>query len=330
MDFRLPPHILNAHHQTRQVGFELEFTGLDLDQIVEILVSLFEGEIVKDNQFLYHLKQSCYGDFGIEIDTSILTHKTYDKYLQKFGIDLSQLGIRRSVEQLLENVAAILIPYEITTPPFPINDLTAVETLRAHLQAAKALGSKMSPIYAFGLHINPEVPSYETAVLVNYLRAFFLLYDWICMHTKIDFSRRIAPFIRDFSEDYIELVLDKNYQPRQSQFIDDYLFYNPSRNRPLDLLPLFLHLDKNQIPTDILQNRLIKSRPTFHYRLPNCLIDDPDWHIAQEWYYWVEIEKLAYDEEKLVAMSERYLAIQHSKLAKLKRTWHKEVEDFMA
>ncbi|OBX33760.1 putative amidoligase enzyme [Halomonas elongata] len=38
-------------------------------------------------------------------------------------------------------------------------------------------------------------------------------------------------------------MLDPDYQPDLRTLIDDYLEYNPTRNRELDLLPLFAYLD---------------------------------------------------------------------------------------
>lgn len=40
---------------------------------------------------------------------------------------------------------------------------------------------------------------------------------------------------------------------------------------------------------------LVKARPAYHYRLPNCLIDEPDWRLAREWNTWVAVERLAAD-----------------------------------
>jgi len=49
------------------------------------------------------------------------------------------------------------------------------------------------------------------------------------------------------------------------------------------------------------ERELIKPRPTWHYRLPNCLIDDPDWSLRDPWHEWVRIETLAADQDALQA-----------------------------
>ncbi|NNC55402.1 MAG: hypothetical protein HKO07_06755, partial [Pseudomonadales bacterium] len=89
-----------------------------------------------------------------------------------------------------------------------------------------------------------------------------------------------------------------DYKPGVEQLIDDYLTHNPTRNRSLDMLPLFAHLDEQRVRNTIDDDR-IKARPTFHYRLPNCDIDSPDWNIDLSWSLWLQVEKLAFDAPRL-------------------------------
>ena len=44
------------------------------------------------------------------------------------------------------------------------------------LHEASAQGTRASVLYAFGMHINPEIPSDHPAMLRDVLRAFVLLY----------------------------------------------------------------------------------------------------------------------------------------------------------
>src|SRR3546814_9457337 len=49
------------------------------------------------------------------------------------------------------------------------------------------------------------------------------------------------------------------------------------------------------LPIWRLTDELIKARPTFHYRLPNARLADPQWSIVREWNLWVRVERLAHD-----------------------------------
>jgi hypothetical protein len=73
------------------------------------------------------------------------------------------------------------------------------------------------------------------------------------------------------------------------------------------------------------QRKLVKARPAFHYRLPNCEIDDPDWRIARDWNYWIEVEKLANDPDKLGSMAADYLGFQGNGLRIFNADWSTEV-----
>jgi hypothetical protein len=53
---------------------------------------------------------------------------------------------------------------------------------------------------------------------------------------------------------------------------------------------------------------LVKPRPTFHYRLPDCRIDEPGWRPSVDWNRWVAVERLAEDPERLGELAADRLA----------------------
>jgi hypothetical protein len=124
---------------------------------------------------------------------------------------------------------------------------------------------------------------------------------------KVDLARSISPYINPFPDEYVRLILRSDYPADAGRLIDDYLAYNPTRNRPLDMLPVLCHLDEPRVTSRVEEQHLVKARPAFHYRLPNCLVDEPDWTLAREWNTWVEVERLAEDPEALMRMSREYL-----------------------
>ena len=73
----------------------------------------------------------------------------------------------------------------------------------------------------------------------------------------------------------------------------------------MDMLPLFAHLDKQRV-RNVIDDQRIKARPTFHYRLPNCDIDNPEWNLDNPWNLWLEIEKLSGDENRLEQFCQEY------------------------
>lgn len=327
MTFKLPPKLKNEEDEKRKAGFEFEFGGIELNDAAQIVERVFGGCRVEESRFLQKVKDTQVGDFKIEIDVSLLKNKEYETVLEKLGINIDELVDRKDLEDFLAKAASTIIPYEIAAPPIEVDALRIMEELREGLLKKKAQGTKSSLIYAFGLHINPETPSTDINYVLNALRAFFLLYDWIFVESKIDFSRRMTPFINEFPDEYILLVLDPTYTPDMKRLITDYIEYNPTRNRPLDMLPLLSHID--QTLPERLVDELVSPRPAFHYRLPNCLIDDPAWRVATEWNYWVEVEKLAEDKEKIRKMSELFLEKKRSTFISFRDKWHNEVKEWI-
>jgi hypothetical protein len=66
---------------------------------------------------------------------------------------------------------------------------------------------------------------------------------------------------------------------------------------------------------------LVKPRPAFHYRLPNCMVDEADWTLAEEWNRWVVVERLAYDRAKTGRMSWEYLKADADSMRPLIDAW---------
>lgn len=326
MEFQLPPRILNNQGEKRRVGFELEYGGLDLLETAKILQRMFDGEIQHKNQFVMRVATEL-GDFELEADSSFLKEKRYKKYLSMLGIERHS-EIEEDAESLVGKLAGTLIPFEIVTPPFDIDKLEPVEQIRKELYLHSAKGTHSGFFTAFGMQFNPELPDFKSETILNYMRAFFLLYDWLFEESDIPVARRMAPFIHEFPDEYVRLVLEPAYAPDRKQLMKDYLEHNPTRNRPLDLLPLFSHLNKALVFSYPIEKELVKPRPTFHYRLPNSEVDNPHWEIAADWNKWVELERLAFDDGRLLQITEDFfetrdntLLFVHSKWAEKTRRW---------
>jgi hypothetical protein len=327
--FQLPPLLENADGNIRKAGFELEFSGIKLKTAAQIVAELFGGKIVTESRFLYRVVETVYGDFSVELDSAILKDQRYKEYLIQIGFDIDSFNFGNNIENVLSKMAETLVPHEIVLPPIPVTELNIIETLNKKLRSVHAKGTKASIVYAFSLQINPEVPSLGVNMILNYLRAFMLLYNWLFKICEIDMTRRISPFINEFPDSYIRHVLNSSYRPTISELIDDYLKYNPTRNRPLDMLPLFCFIDCDRVFQHDVEKDLIKARPAFHYRLPNSQIDDPKWSIAREWNIWVQVEKLANDPVKIQKMSIEFMNIMNFPLGIKMFKWIEKVPEWL-
>lgn len=307
MHFRQPPRMNTPEGSQRRIGVELEFAGVGLQRISEIIARMAEGEIEPVNRFEHDVTGAAEGKYTVLMDSRVLHSARYLEFLSKLGIDGQTPETLHDIEQLLEDVAGMLVPYEVVTPPLPFKRLDFSDRLRETLRAAGAVGTTGSPFYAFGLHLNVEAASLEAGWLLAMLRAYVLLEEWIAHETEVIVTRKMSSFIDPFPVEYVAKLLDPSYDPDLKALMTDYLEYNPTRNRSLDMLPLFCHLDCDLVHGYPVEHHKMKPRPAFHYRLPNCKIDEPDWRVAIEWNYWVDIERLAEDRELLDAMSRDFL-----------------------
>ncbi|MDB2414818.1 amidoligase family protein [Rickettsiales bacterium] len=317
--------------KNRKTGFEFELASIEIDACSKILAELFDGKIEKKNSLDVKILCQNMGDFKVELDAHMIKNMV-SKLEKKEPIsdeDIIDINkIKSFVSKLIGDASGKFVPCEIVTPPMKFDDFSKLEDLRESLMNKGAEGTGASFVNAFGMHINTEIPSEEVSDIRDILRAFLILYPWLLEVMNIDISRRVLTYIDPFKKPYINLILDKDYNPSWDQFISDYIEHNPTRNRALDMMPLFAHLKPESMKLLKAEDReLIKARPTFHYRLPNCEMDNKNWSIARDWNYWVMVEELSADKEKLEAMSLEYLKFLGDPLNIVNSGWVKHISE---
>ncbi|TVP48917.1 MAG: amidoligase enzyme [Halomonas sp.] len=312
MTLQAPPNRLNSHGNPRRVGVEIEFAGLPPHDTALIVRDLFGGELNVVSPHRLLVENTRWGVFGIELDTQYAhPDKSLLEEPQTQDSEWSRHQHQRRIEfhqktrELIGDMVTGLVPTEIVCPPIPWDELEDLDALFETLREHGAKGTDASLLYGFGLHLNPEVERFDVDYLLAMLRAYLLLAGWLRDEIKVDFTREMLPHANPFNKAYTLKVLDKRYSPDLSTLIDDYLHHNPSRNRELDMLPLFAYLCPDH-PHALLHAMLTKPRPTFHYRLPNAQLSQPGWGSVVEWNRWVEVEKLASNPEVLLARCAEY------------------------
>ncbi|MCW4149259.1 amidoligase family protein [Halomonas sp. 18H] len=300
----------NANGKTRCVGVEIEFAGLPPRETAELVQSLFGGDIEVLSAHRLKVVETRWGEFGIELDTQY-AHPDAERFSADAHPDSEWQRMRHDfhtrTRELIGDVVTGLVPTEIVCPPVPWDELGELDALFEALRQRGAKGTDASLLYGFGLHLNPEASSLEPRAILDCLRAYLLTARWLREQIHVDITREVLPHANPFTRAYALKVLDPDYQPELRTLIDDYLEYNPTRNRELDLLPLFAFLDPTH-PHELLSDQLVKPRPTYHYRLPNAQLSDPQWGASLEWNRWLEVEALAAAPDTLGERSAQYLA----------------------
>jgi hypothetical protein len=303
----LPDPLHNASGKVRTVGFELEFSGVTLEDTVRVVCRQFSGTVGESTAAEVSVDTQ-HGSFTAEVDWDFL------KRTAAQAQDAEDEWLER-----LSKAAAILVPIEVVCPPIPMTSIHVLGGLVQSLRHAGAVGTEESLIAAYGVHINTEIPALDAATVDRYLRAFCLLQWWLAEESDLDIARRISPYIDLFDEAYIRVLLSRE-KPDIETLIGDYLEHNATRNRALDMLPLFAHIDSERV-RETIDDPKIKARPTFHYRLPNCRIDDPQWSLANSWNLWCLVEKLANDDASLARLGSEFIDAQRPLLGVDRSAW---------
>jgi len=301
--FPLPERAHRADGALRRVGIEIEFGGLLSEDIVPALVAAVGGSAVAESMAQWHIVDSRIGELRVELDSRLVQRLASDAAAEPVPAWLADVSDWTS--DVAERLATLLLPWEVVTGPVPMDRLAEVDLIVASLRSAGAQGTRHAPHYAFGVHLNPELPDLEGATVIAYFKAYLCLNDWLRMRCRPDLARVVSPYISDFDAAWVREIVSSDYQPTLGAFIDEYLRANPTRNRSLDMLPLFKHLDAERVSAHI-DDPLVNARPTLHYRLPNSEVDDADFSLRPIWTDWLEVERLATDPERLARMGDAY------------------------
>lgn len=316
--FEQPPQQQNAESgATRQVGFELEFSALDVASAAECVARAVSGSPFAKSPANWQVDASL-GSFKVEIDWD---------FLQRLAEERGEQANKEAWLDSLSNAAALVVPVEVICPPIALDKLDVLNDIVEALRGAGALGTDESMIAAYGTHINPELPNLNTETVLAYLQSFGLLQWWLVEQHHVNTTRKLSPYIDLYSESYVCKLLQID-SPTIATLIDDYLEFNPSRNRALDMLPLFCELDAERVKK-VIDDKKLKARPTLHYRLPNCRIDVADWSLADEWNTYCVIERLANRPKALQELAGEFLAAHRPMLGVARKDWIEYVSKWL-
>ena len=320
----MPPIVQRADGGPRRVGVEIEFSGLSLDETTAIVADCVSGSVVAPGRYERVIRGDSSGDWHAELDFTLL------KQLGRRdpnGNDLLDAA-GDLAEEVLRLVAERVVPVEVVSPPLPLAQLDRVNGLIHRLRESGARGTTRELIFAFGLQLNLELPETDVDTVRRYLQAFLCVEDWLRERSEVDLARRLTMFAEPFPKPYLRKAVAVDYSPNLDGLIDDYLESNPTRNRGLDLLPLFLHLDPERVRR-VVEDERVKPRPALHYRLPNSEIDRPGWNLAAAWEDWLVVERLTADPVRLEALCRLCSDFFSQPLERLMGNWADETSGWL-
>ncbi len=312
-----PPIPNDSNGQPRTVGVEVEFGALDARSAAECVRSVFGGRLEMHGQHDARVTGTPYGAFGVKLDSQYL-HVDLDlrDITRRFGRETARaLGhLAREAGNVMGDIARVVVPMEVVGPPMPWTDLGRMDAMVETLAQRGAEGTRDGLFYAFGLQMNPALPSLEPESLVRHLQAFLLATPWLRARIQVDRMRSLLPYVDRFPQSYAAEILRRDYRPDLETLVEDYLWHNATRNRELDMLPAFAHLLGEERMRIQVGDERIKARPTFHYRLPNAILRADMHVVVQEWNRWVAVERLAADRTLLFRLIDMWWERRHARM----------------
>lgn len=278
------PRPLSAEGSARRVGVEIELGGLSEAEVAEICTETLGGQAEQGSGPFWTIRDSRIGTLEVYLD--IFLRKATQTKLRDLALELGRE----------------VVPVEIVTEPLDMAGLEALEDLTVALRRAGALGSGAGWVFGFGVHLNVEIASSADADVVRPLLAYALIEDWMRRDNPIDESRRLLPFTDPYPTDLVRGLIALGPEAALQDVMTLYLSLTPSRNHGLDMLPVFAHLAPETVARAL--SGPVSARPAFHFRLPDCLIDEEDWSIADEWRRWIIVERVAGDAAVLARLAE--------------------------
>ncbi|MSU90021.1 hypothetical protein GE300_10405 [Rhodobacteraceae bacterium 2CG4] len=277
----------------RRVGAELEFGGLTPETAAEVVTEVLGGSALPDGTDVWVVTGTALGAFRVELDTA----------LKADGTDLERLG---------RSVARPVIPVELVCPPVEVDDLPALDRLARALADAGAEGTRASALFAYGMHYNIGCATFDAGYLHSVIRAFAFLEDLLRHRFEIDIARRALPFVDPYPRAFVDALATQPAPADGAALARLYLMHNPTRNRALDMMPVLALAHRDQIDRVLGPGNPVSARPAFHFRLPDCRLDEPGWTMADAWNRWVLVERVADAGGVLETLAGDWRAHRHS------------------
>lgn len=268
----------------RLTGVEIELGGLDEARCADLCARHLGGRARQVDEAIWQVEDSRIGGLKVYLDTAL-------RHADKTALRDAALSLGREV-----------IPVEIVTDPLDREGLIALDDLREALRQAGALGSGGGLFFGFGVHLNVQVASDRAEAIVPPLLAYALIEDWLRIANPIDQMRRVLPFAAPYPRRLVRRLIALGRGARLGHVMDAYAQEAPSRNFGLDMLPVFAWIDAARMGSVL--TSATSARPTFHFRLPDCRIDEPGWTLDSEWRRWRTVERVAAEADVLAELSQ--------------------------
>ena len=115
--FTLPAEQLRDDGKPRRVGFELEFSGLTLEEAAGAVAAGLDGKQHRDSSAEHTVNAPGLGDFTVEVDWSFL------KKQARAAAENDDRSTEHDWTATASELATLIVPVEVVCPPLAITAL---------------------------------------------------------------------------------------------------------------------------------------------------------------------------------------------------------------
>lgn len=263
-----------AAGEPRRVGIELEFSGLTEGEAARVVRDVSGGVLTTADGSVQEVETPFFGRCELYLDT-------------RFRDDVARVAGEGAVD-----LARLVVPVELVTEPFDPAHLPRFDRVVARLRAEGGVGSRHGLLLGYGVHLNVEIAEAGARHLWRTLASYALIEAGLRRRAGVDVSRRVLPFVHPYPDALID-ELAGDAPETVDALAETYLKHAPTRNHGLDMLPIFAHLLPEAVEGRLTDGTETKPRPAFHFRMPDCRIDEDGWSIMEPWRMWLAVERLA-------------------------------------
>ena len=88
----LPQHSQTTEDKMRRLGVEIEFTGMEISDIVDTIISLYGGKAEAVSDYEINVVDTSLGKFGVELDFSYIKRISRERHESADNNDLEELA----------------------------------------------------------------------------------------------------------------------------------------------------------------------------------------------------------------------------------------------
>lgn len=219
-------------------------------------------------------------------------------------------ALTRAAVEKLAAVSGPVSSCEVHCPPVPFREVDCLDRLLDELRRSGAARDREAAPLPLGFDLVVDAEDTGADTIASVIKSFCLISDWLRQdYAAPDIEEAIA-FPEPYSLDYRTLVAEPGYQPDINRLAADYIRHNPTRNRELDLLPLFADIAAEALETEDTLPPIQPMR-AYCYRLPRAGLARAGGIVADELQRWQMVESIAADPVRLGQMGEAFLARSH-------------------